>query len=211
MSLELVKKTIIDLDIDNVTKVVSDALTNDSAEKVLQVMSEGMLEVGKKYEAKEYYLPELVLAGECMEEALKILKPKLKSDKTKEKGTVVACTVKGDLHDIGKNIVVTMLQAAGYNIVDLGKDVDAKTIVAKAKENNADIIALSALLTMTVVEIRNVVDELKKEGLRDKIKIICGGAPVNQELANKLGADIACDDAVQGIEVCNKIMAEKKK
>jgi len=211
MSLEAVKKCVIDLDIDAINGIVKDALAKEPAEKVLQFMSEGMLEVGKKYEAKEYYLPELVLAGEVMTEALTLIKPKLKADTSAQKGTVVACTVKGDLHDIGKNIVVTMLQAAGYNIVDLGKDIDAKTIVDKAKEHKADIIALSALLTMTVVEIRNVVEELKKAGLRDKIKIICGGAPVNQELANKLGADIACDDAVQGIEVCNKIMAEKKK
>jgi methylmalonyl-CoA mutase cobalamin-binding domain/chain len=211
MSLDLVKKTVIDLDIDNIGKVVNDALKKDAPEKVLQALSSGMLEVGKKYEAKEYYLPELVLAGESMEEALKILRPKLKTDKASMKGTVVACTVKGDLHDIGKNIVVTLLQAAGYNMVDLGKDVDAKTIVEKAKANNADIIALSALLTMTVVEIKNVVEELKKLGLREKIKIICGGAPLNQELAEKLGADIACDDAVQGIEVCNKIMSNKKK
>jgi corrinoid protein of di/trimethylamine methyltransferase len=211
MSLDSVKKTLIDLDIDNIQKVVNESLKSEKPENVLKALSEGMLEVGKKYEAKEYYLPELVLAGETMEDALKVLRPKLKMDKASMKGTVVAATVKGDLHDIGKNIVVTMLSAAGYNVVDLGKDIDAKTIVAKAKENKADIIAVSALLTMTVVEIRSIVEELKKEGLRDKIKIICGGAPLNQELAEKLGADISCDDAVQGIEVCNKIMSAKKK
>jgi methylmalonyl-CoA mutase cobalamin-binding domain/chain len=209
MSLEKVKEIIIDLDIDEIQNVVNKALETESAENVLQVLCDGMLEVGRLYEEKEYYLPELVLAGETMEEALQILRPKLSESDIKSKGTVVAATVKGDLHDIGKNIVVTMLTAAGYNVVDMGKDIDGKTIAEKAKEVNADIIAVSALLTMTVVEIENVDKELKNLGLRDKIKIICGGAPLNQELAEKLGADISCDDAVQGIDVCDKIMAAK--
>ena len=208
MSLESVKKVLVDLDIDTIQNAVNEALKTESPEKVLQAMSEGMLEVGRLYEEKEYYLPELVLAGETMEEALKILRPKLQAGK-KGKGKVLAATVKGDLHDIGKNIVVTLLTAAGYDVIDLGKDVDSKLIAQKAKDENADIIALSALLTMTVVEIQEVVKELKALGIRDKVKIICGGAPLNQELADKLGADISCDDAVQGIEVCDKIMATK--
>jgi methylmalonyl-CoA mutase cobalamin-binding domain/chain len=209
--LDTVKKLIVDLDIDNIAKAVEDALKTTSPLDVLKAMSEAMLKVGDLYEKKEYYLPELVLAGETMETAMIVLRPKLKAIKVEKKGTVIACTVKGDLHDIGKNIVVTMLTAAGYNVIDLGKDIDSKVIAQKAKETKADIIALSALLTMTVVEIENVVKELKAIGLRDKVKIICGGAPLNQELANKLGADIAADDAVQGIEICNKIMAAKAK
>lgn len=209
MDLEKIKKLLIDLDIDEMPGAVEEALKHDSAEVILNSLSEGMLEVGKLYEEKEYYLPELVLAGETMEEALKILRPKLSASNSKNKGTVIACTVKGDLHDIGKNIVVTMLTAAGFRVVDMGKDIEPKAIAAKAKEVNADIVALSALLTMTVVEIENVHKELVALGIRDKVKIICGGAPVNQELAEKLKADIACDDAVQGIEVCNKIMAAK--
>jgi methylmalonyl-CoA mutase cobalamin-binding domain/chain len=208
MSLESVKKVLVDLDIDTIQDAVNDALKTESPENVLQAMSEGMLEVGRLYEEKEYYLPELVLAGETMEEALKILRPKLKAGKV-GKGKVLAATVKGDLHDIGKNIVVTLLTAAGYDVIDLGKDVDSKLIAQKAKDENADIIALSALLTMTVVEIQEVVKYMKELGIRDKVKIICGGAPLNQELADKLGADISCDDAVQGIEVCDKIMAAK--
>jgi methylmalonyl-CoA mutase cobalamin-binding domain/chain len=209
MNLEEIKKLLVDLDIDAMPAAVNEVLKNETADKILAALSEGMLQVGQLYESKEYYLPELVLAGETMEEALKILKPKLAAGGGKKKGTVVACTVKGDLHDIGKNIVVTLLTAAGYNVVDLGKDIDSKVVAQKAKEVNADIIALSALLTMTVVEIETVAKELKALGIRDKVKIICGGAPVNQELAEKLGADIACDDAVQGIEVCDKIMAAK--
>ena len=211
MGLADVKKKLIDLDIDAMPNVVNDALKTEKPENVLKALSEGMLEVGNLYEKKEYYLPELVLAGETMEEGLKILRPLLKAGGAAKKGTVIACTVKGDLHDIGKNIVVTLLFAAGYNVIDLGKDIESKVIAQKAKESNADIVALSALLTMTVVEIENVAKELKALGIRDKVKIICGGAPVNQELAEKLGADIACVDAVQGIEVSNKIMKDKAK
>ena len=210
MSLEKVKEILIDLDIDEIQNVVNEALKEElSAEKILDSLCEGMLEVGKLYEEKEYYLPELVLAGETMEEALIILRPKLADSDRKAKGKVIAATVKGDLHDIGKNIVVTMLTAAGYEVIDMGKDIDGATIANKAKETGADIIAVSALLTMTVVEIENVDKSLKELGIRDKVTIICGGAPLNQELAEKLGADISCDDAVQGIDVCDKIMAAK--
>jgi methylmalonyl-CoA mutase cobalamin-binding domain/chain len=209
MSLDEVKNALVELDIDNIQNVVNSALESEKPQEILQALCDGMLEVGKRYEAKDYYLPELVLAGETMEDALKVLRPNLSADEATSKGTVVAATVKGDLHDIGKNIVVTMLTAAGYNVVDMGKDIDSQILVDKAIEVNADIIAVSALLTMTVVEIKNIVKALEDAGVREKIKVICGGAPLNQELAEKLGADISCDDAVAGIEVCNKIMADK--
>ena len=210
MGLKEVKDILIDLDIDEIQNAVNAALGEGlEAKIVLDSLCEGMLKVGKLYEEKEYYLPELVLAGETMEEALQILRPKLAESDIKSKGVVIAATVKGDLHDIGKNIVVTMLTAAGYTLVDMGKDVDSKAIAEKAKEVNADIVAVSALLTMTVVEIETIVKEMKALGIRDKVTVICGGAPLNQELAEKLGADISCDDAVQGIEVCDKIMAGK--
>ncbi len=209
MTLEKVKEFIIELEIDDIQDVVKENLKEHSAIDILAACCDGMLEVGKLYVEKEYYLPELVLAGETMEEALIALRPELAKTTQESKGKVLAATVKGDLHDIGKNIVVTMLTAAGYEIIDMGKDVEPKAIAKKAKEENVDIVALSALLTMTVGEIQTTVDELKKLGIRDKVKVIVGGAPMNQELAEKLGADISCDDAVQGIDVCNTIMAEK--
>ncbi|MHA1672057.1 MAG: cobalamin B12-binding domain-containing protein [Promethearchaeota archaeon] len=209
MTLEKVKEFIIELEIDDIQEVVKESLKEHSAVDILAACCDGMLEVGNLYVEKEYYLPELVLAGETMEEALIALRPELAKSTQKSKGKVIAATVKGDLHDIGKNIVVTMLTAAGYEIIDMGKDVEPAAIAKKAKEENVDIIALSALLTMTVGEIQTTVEELKKIGIRDKVKVIVGGAPMNQELAEKLGADISCDDAVQGIDVCNTIMAEK--
>jgi len=209
MSLDKVKDFLIDLDIDEIQSAVQAALKDNSPEDILETLTSAMLEVGRLYEEEEYFLPELVLAGETMEEGLQILRPHLVQSDIKKKGKVVAATVKGDLHDIGKNIVVVLLSAAGYDVIDLGRDVSAKEIVDKAKEVDADIIAVSALLTMTSVEIEKVVKELIAQGIRDKIKVICGGAPLNQELAERFGADISCDDAVTGIEVCDKIMAAK--
>ncbi len=205
-TLDKLKEILIDLDLDEIEPLTKKALDEGiEAREVLKALTDGMLKVGELYEQKEYYLPELVLAGECMETGLNILRPHLKAD-AKSHGTVVAATVKGDLHDIGKNIVVTLLTAAGFNVVDLGKDVSPEKVVEAVKEHNADIIALSALLTMTVVEIENVVKLLKEAGLRDKVKIMVGGAPLNQELAEKLGADFSCDDAVEGIRCAKKIM-----
>ncbi|MHA1728683.1 MAG: cobalamin-dependent protein [Promethearchaeota archaeon] len=209
MSLKRVNDLIIDLDIDEIAKAVSDALKTEDGQTVLQTLCDGMLKVGEMYEEGEYYLPELVLAGETMEEALKILRPELVKVDIVSKGKVVAAIVKGDMHDIGKNIVVTLLSAVGYEVIDLGRDVPSKTIAEKAKEENADIVALSALLTMTCTEIEKVVEDLSELGIRNKVKVICGGAPLNQALTERFGADISCDDTVGGIDICNKIMAEK--
>lgn len=202
---EKIKKLVVELEIDDIEDAVNDALKDNEAEEILKALSEGMAEVGKLYEEKEYYLPELVLAGECMNTGLDIIKPHLKADAMSQ-GTVVISTVKGDLHDIGKNIAATLLTSAGFKVIDLGKDIEPEDIVSAVKEHNANIVALSSLLTMTVVEIENVAKALKEAGLRDKVKIICGGAPLNQELAEKLGADYNCDDAVDGVEVAMKIM-----
>ena len=133
MSLKKVEDLMIDLDIDEIQSAVTTALETNDAVTVLQTLSDAMLKVGKLYEEMEYFLPELVLAGETMEEAMKILRPKLSSANIQKKGKVVAATVKGDLHDIGKNIVVTLLTAAGYDVFDLGRDVSAIEIVEKAK------------------------------------------------------------------------------
>ena len=209
-TLDEIKKALVELEIDDIEKLVDGALKEGiDAKQILTALSDGMMEVSKKYDAKEYYLPELVLAGDCMETGLKLLKPHLKTG-LQGKGKVITATVKGDLHDIGKNIVTTLLTAAGFEVIDLGKDVPAEKIVEVVQKEKADIVALSALLTMTVTEIETVVKKLKEAGLRDNVTVICGGAPLNQELAKRLGADIACDDATEGIQVCRNIMEKKK-
>lgn len=206
--LEKVKHLLIELEIDEIADAVQEALKTHKPVEIINVISEGMLEVGRLYEEQEYYLPELVLGGETVEEAMKILNPLLEAGEgVPKKATVVAATVKGDHHDIGKNIVCVMLRAAGYDVKDLGKDVHESKIIEAVEKYKPEIVALSALLTMTVVEIETVVNELKAKGLRDSVKVMCGGAPLNEELAKKLGADYYSDDAVNAIEVANKIVA----
>ncbi len=202
MDFEKLTELIIELEIDDIADAVKEALEVDGKDPhdVLNALSKGMDEVGRRYEAEEYYLTELVLAGETMKEAFKILRPAMAaSDKSKEKVKVIICTVKGDNHDIGKNILGTLLLSSGFDVIDLGMDVDAETIVEKVKETGAPIVGLSSLLTMTVKQITTIHEALQAAGIRDKVKIIVGGAPLNMRLAKSLGADDFADDAVKGI------------
>ncbi len=209
MGLEMVKKMLIELDIDHIQNEVEHALQQHSPLDVLETLSAAMIEVGQLYEAQDYYLPELVLAGETMKEALIILKPLLQTERRQKKGTIVIATVKGDLHDLGKNIAAMMLSAGGYEIIDLGKDVDPWVIARKAAETHADIVALSTLLTMTVSEIGNTVKALEAIGIRQRISIICGGPPINQELVQRFGADYACESATTAVQLCDRILKRK--
>lgn len=202
MDYEKLTELVIELEVDDVADAVKEAL--DEGKKpfdVLNALTKGMDEVGRRYEEKEYYLTELVLAGETMKEAFKVLQPALEAeDKAEEKVKVILATVKGDNHDIGKNILASLLLSSGFEIHDLGMDVDAIKIVEKVKEVDADIVALSSLLTMTVEEIKNVHENLKKAGVRDSVKLIVGGAPLNEDLAKNLGADDYAEDAVEGVK-----------
>ena len=194
---------IIELEVDDIADAVREALEKDgkSPFDVLEALTKGMDEVGRRYEEKEYYLTELVLAGETMKEAFAVLKPALAaSDKSLDKTKIILATVKGDNHDIGKNILASLLLSSGFELYDLGMDVDEKIIVDKVKETGATIIALSSLLTMTVEQIKSVHEALKAAGLRENVKLIVGGAPLNMELAKKLGADDFADDAVEGVK-----------
>jgi len=206
MTIEKIKQLIVNLDIDEIGNAVKEELNNGTdPKKILQALTEGMNEVGRLYEQKEYYLTELVLAGETMKEAFAVLSPHLKQ-KTESKGTVIAATVKGDNHDIGKNILCSILMSAGFNVIDLGMDVHENKIVETVKNSDAKVVALSSLLTMTVEEISVVEKALRENGLRDKVKLIVGGAPLNMELAKKLGADDYADDAVEGVKHIEALM-----
>jgi len=201
MDLEKLTELIIQLEVDLIANAVNEALSEKKSPfDVLNALTKGMDEVGRRYEAKEYYLTELILAGETMKEAFKVLKPALATvEKSANKTKIILATVKGDNHDIGKNILGALLLSSGFEIYDLGINVSENTIVNKVKETGAKIIALSSLLTMTVEQIKIVHETLKKVGLREKVKLIIGGAPLNQELAKKLGADDFADDAVDGV------------
>lgn len=208
MEFEKLTELIIELEVDDIADAVKEALEDDGKDpfQILNALTKGMDEVGRRYEEKEYYLTELVLAGETMKEAFKVLQPALAAaDTSQEKVKIIMATVKGDNHDIGKNILASLLLSSGFELHDLGMDVDENTIVTKVKETGAKIIALSSLLTMTVEQIKVVDEALKAAGLRNKVKLIVGGAPLNMELAKKLGADDFAEDAVDGVKHIKKL------
>jgi 5-methyltetrahydrofolate--homocysteine methyltransferase len=200
MDADSLKQMVVELEVDGVAAAVTEALDEGMAPlEILAALTAGMDEVGRRYDEKEYYLTELVLAGETMKEAFKVLEPVLKTVESEgTKVSIVLATVKGDQHDIGKNILASLLLSGGYEIHDLGADVPAAKIVEAVQEYNAKIVALSALLTMTVDEIKNTVDALVEAGLRDQVKVIVGGAPLNANLASELGADEYGGDATEG-------------
>ncbi len=204
-----IRDAIVNLDIDGVQTACKEAIeAGIPAYKVVgDGMSKGMVIVGEKYENNEYFLAELIMAGEVMKEGMIVLEPHLKSGDLKKIGKVAIGTVRGDLHDIGKNVVVTLLRAAGFDIVDLGVDVPSEKWVETVKESNPDILGMSALLTTTMIEMESVIKALKEAGVRDKVKIIIGGAPITKEYAEKIGADAAARDAVQGVNVCKSWVA----
>jgi methylmalonyl-CoA mutase cobalamin-binding domain/chain len=201
VELESITNMIIDLDVDNIAGAVQQQL-NAGAEPfdVLGALTKGMDEVGRRYETNEYFLAELVLAGETMKEAFVILKPLLSSSDTESRSQIIAATVKGDNHDIGKNILSTMLLSAGIDVIDLGMDCPAEKIVQAVKDSGAKVVALSCLLTMTMREISTVDQALKDADLRDDVKLIVGGAPLNMALAKELGADDFGADAIDGVK-----------
>jgi 5-methyltetrahydrofolate--homocysteine methyltransferase len=191
-----------ELDLDAIAPAVQSALdAGEEPSLILANMADGMAAVGELFESGEYFLADLVLAGEGMKEGLEVLEPHLKADAMGQKGTVVLCTVKGDIHDIGKNLVATMLSSAGYKIIDLGTDVHADKVVEAVRENQAGAVGLSVLLTPMVDSIGAVVSALKAAGLRDQVKIAIGGACTTQELADKMGVDALGRDAVEAIRI----------
>ena len=145
--------------------------------------------VGKKFADSEIYVPEMLVSATTMKRGLDIIKPLLQSGEAEHRGTVAMGTVKGDLHDIGKNLVTMMMEGAGFQVIDLGVDVKIENLLDTVKNGNVDIIGLSALLTTTMPEMENVIKVLTEAGLRDKVKVIIGGAPIDQGFADKIGAD----------------------
>lgn len=202
--LDKIRKAIVNLDIESIQKLCIDAIKAgiSAYDIIMKGFSKGLEIVGEKYEKEEYYLAELVVAGEIVKEGMKVIEPHLKSDETGKIGKVVIGTVRGDLHDIGKNIVATLLRATGFEVIDLGVDVPPERFVDAVKEHKPDVVAMSALLTTTMDEMGNVIKALKEAGLRDKVKVIVGGAPITEEFAKKIGADAAAKDAVEGVNIC---------
>jgi methanogenic corrinoid protein MtbC1 len=211
MDFEELTELIVELEVDDIADAVKVALEEDEKDpfEILTALTKGMDEVSRRYEEFDYFLGELVLAGDTMKAGLEVLKPALAvSDSAKEKIKAVICTVKGDQHDLGKNLLGILLLSANFEVYDLGRDVDAETIVEKVKETGATVVALSSLLSMTVDQIGVVHKALQYAGLRDKVKLIVGGAPLNLELAKKFGADGYADDAIYGVELIKSLTEE---
>ena len=160
----------------------------------------GMAIIGDKFKKNEVYVPEVLIAARAMNAGIEILKPHMADSDVNNKGTVVLGTVKGDLHDIGKNLVKIMMEGKGMNVVDLGIDVAPEKFVEAVKENNAEVIACSALLTTTMTEMENVVKALEEAGIRDKVTIMVGGAPVTQSFCDSIGADRYAPDAASAAD-----------
>lgn len=160
----------------------------------------GMGIVGEKFKNNEVFVPEVLITARAMNMALEVLRPALAQQGVEPVGTAVICTVKGDMHDIGKNLVKMMIEGTGIRVIDLGTDCDKDKVVEAVKEYNADIVCLSALLTTTMPYQKEIIDALKAAGLRDKVKVMVGGAPVTQDFADSIGADIYTPDAASAAQ-----------
>jgi corrinoid protein of di/trimethylamine methyltransferase len=180
----------------------------DPQKIVTEHMIPAMDEVGRRFEKNEYFVPELLIAARAMKTALQLVAPLLKAKGAQPAGRVAIGTVKGDLHDIGKNLVAAMLEGGGFEIIDLGVDVTPEKFIAAVKEKNANLIALSALLTTTMPMMKTTVESLKTSGVRSQVKIMIGGAPVTQKYAEEIGADGYADNASSAVTLARSLVAK---
>jgi corrinoid protein of di/trimethylamine methyltransferase len=167
-------------------------------------MAPAMDEVGRRFECNEYFVPELLLSARAMKAALELIRPLLTAQGGASKGKVAIGTVKGDLHDIGKNLVASMLEGGGFEVIDLGVNVTPEQFIAAVKEKNARIVAMSALLTTTMMSMKTTIEALKQAGVRDQVKVMIGGAPITQKFADEIGADGYSESAVGAVALARK-------
>ena len=177
----------------------------DALELVQKHMVPAMDEVGRRFECEEYFVPELLLAARAMKASLEFVRPLLAAQGAEPAGRVVIGTVKGDLHDIGKNIVAAMLEGAGFEVIDLGADVPAEKFVNAVKEKNANLVCFSALLTVTMPSMKTAIEAIKAAGLREKVKVMIGGAPVTQQYADQIGADGYGENAAVAVSIARRL------
>ena len=176
------------------------------------ILNQGMLPtmevIGGRFTTGEVFIPEVLLSARAMNEALKVLEPYLAKDAKDGKGKIMIGTVRGDLHDIGKNMVATMLKGVGFDVIDLGINIKVEDFVNSVRELQPDILGLSALLTTTMPQMKKVIDALEENGLRDKVKIMVGGAPVNEKYAGQIGADAYAMDAGESVDTAKKLLSQ---
>ena len=192
---------------DVVQEKVEQALSSgENPADVLNAMVTAMGEVGRLFEEGEYFVPEMLIAARAMKTGMDILKPQLVDADIQPAGTIIAGTVKGDLHDIGKNLVCMMLEGAGFHVIDLGTDVPAETFISAVKEHQPDFVAMSALLTTTMPNMQTTIEAMKEAGVRDQVKVMIGGAPITDAYAEKIGADGYAADASRAVKLAKSLL-----
>ncbi len=211
MSIEKIHDAVVALDKAKVESETQAAL--DQGIAVASILDDGLIKameyIGDQFSGGEIFIPEMLMAAMAMKGGLELLKPHLAASQTRSKGKVVIGTVKGDLHDIGKNLVAMMLEGAGYEVIDLGVDVDSSTFISSAKQNDIDVIALSALLTTTMPAMENTVQDLHEAGV--SAPVIIGGAPVSQSFADKIGVAGYSADAPGAVKLANQLLSQSRK
>jgi 5-methyltetrahydrofolate--homocysteine methyltransferase len=196
-----------------VASLVKEALADKTpvAEILENGLVAGLRALGELFKTGEVFLPEILISVRAMRRGLEELNPYLTSEDTTKKGTIVLGTVEGDLHDIGKNLVGMLLAGNGYNVIDVGVDVSVDVFLNSAQEHNADFVAMSGLLTTTVPYFRTVIDALKEAGLKDKVMVMVGGAPVTRDYADEIGAEGFAEDCVKAVDEADRLMALRHK
>lgn len=204
---EDLKQSVIQMEVDQAVDLTQEALNAGlSADEILnESLIPAMDTVGEEYEAGNRYVPEMLLSAKAMKEAMEILRPLLAESGVEPRGKVVIGTVEGDLHDIGENLVGMMLEGAGFEVYNLGVEIPADRFVQEAKDHQANLLGMSALLTTTMIHMQEVIQAIDDEGLRDKVKIMVGGAPVTQDYADKIGADGYAPDAASAVKLAEKL------
>lgn len=206
---EKLVEVIIEIEEEKTYSLVQELLNEGcDPEQIIELLRKGVEGIGTKFENKEYFLTELVMAGEIFQNSVKILEPVLKKEQGEKEslGIVVVGTVKGDIHDIGKNIFITLLQSAGFEVYDIGVDISPEVFVQWVKEKNPDVVGYSGLLTIGLEAMKETTEALKKAGLRDKVKIIIGGMPVDEMWMKEAGADAYTDNAFEGVKIIKNFL-----
>jgi len=207
--LDLLKQTIIEINEEKAVEMAQ-RIIDEKIDPWLAIkysIAEAAKIVGEKFDCGDYFLPHLVMAGDLIEKLVAILEKGIPSDKLEKKRVIVIGTVRGDMHSVGKNIVATMLKAGGFEVHDMGVDVPSSSFIQRAIEVKADMIALSSLLTTTMPYQREVIDELKSEGVRTQFKVMIGGGPVTRQYAESIGADGYGKDAIEALEEAKRLLA----
>lgn len=206
---KVLSEAVVDMD-EEQAAVMAQAVVDEGFDAYAAIekgLSQGMEEVGRLYEEEEYFIPELLLCSDAMYAGIEILKPHIKKRQDNEHHTVVIGVVEGDTHDIGKNLVKIMLESAGFEVVDLGRDIPAREFLRQAEDSEADIIALATLMTTAMPAMREVVEELEKEGKRKDYKVIIGGGPISAAFAKKIGADVYAVNAAEAARLARDLVS----